>query len=189
MYRQTASQPACPSPLLVDEVCRGFPRPSSTRLSFSRPARANQRASKRASTVSVTLLGCSCHLQRVHHDLTVPATADTSIYGDIDNHTDLTAPLLGTMTDPLANGDRLSSPGKIIPGKIDRPRGGRDRVSSIRGIAAIDGSSSDLLQSLSDMPRLTRPRGFVARSVCPAHQVSLANDIDSCSFASTRPHR
>lgn len=30
-------------------------------------------------------------------DLTVAGTADTSIYGDIDNHTDLTAPILGTM--------------------------------------------------------------------------------------------
>lgn len=34
---------------------------------------------------------------RVHHDLTVAGTADTSIYGDIDNHTDLTAPILGTI--------------------------------------------------------------------------------------------
>lgn len=56
-------------------------------------------------------------------DSAVPA-ADTSIYGDIDNRADLTAPLLGTMTDPPANGDRLTSPGKIIL-DCDRSSAGR----------------------------------------------------------------
>lgn len=100
-------------------------------------------------------------------DSAVPAAAaaDTSIYGDIDNHADLTAPLLGTMTDPAVNGDRLTSPGKIILG-YDRSSAGRPIAfrRSTGSLSTVGGFPLNTLESFSDTGYLTRSRGFIVLS-------------------------
>lgn len=156
------------------------PRPSSFNLLHSL-------SPDRSARATVTLLRCSCQLRRVHDDLTVPATADRSIYGDIDKPYRSHGPASRNNDGSVGEWRSINLVGKkLSPAKlILHAAANRASHSSVqhlsRGVRV--GFSLDLLELFSDMPRLTRSRGFLVYHRSISGESKASDEINLTKFS------